>query len=173
MKVALHVGHHGPGTGASCDGRDEVLIATRHAEIVQLELIRAGHEVTFYPSSPLRYSEVHARVNADRAVNLYIQFHVNSANGINEGNDHGLIFYDHRSKVGPVAASKIAALASRAGLMMRAHTDDPVKGYPRVHPCIAGVRVPALLFEPHFIQVDRNPDDIGLRLAGGLLGWIG
>lgn len=173
MKIALHVGHHGPGTGANCDGRDEVLIATRHAEIVQERLIQAGHGVTFYPSSRLRYGEIHALVNADQEINLYIQFHINSSTGINEGNDHGLIFFDHRSKVGPIAASKIAFVASRAGLMMRAMSDDPEKGYPRVHPCIAGVRVPALLFEPHFIQVDRNPDDIGLRLAGGLLGWIG
>ena len=175
MNIVIHVGHHGKGTGASFDGRDEVAIATIQAETVCSILYSEGHTVLFIPSKKERYRDIQKAVNSSVSPiwNLYIQFHVNSSKGISLENDHGIIFYDRRSSVGPIVAQDIAeSLRDNLKYNCKAISDDS-KGYERVHPCIESVRPVAILLEPHFIQVHRDEITVGKAIAAGILKWIG
>lgn len=177
MKVAIRIGHKGIGTGASGAGGDEVMGATAYGEALQEELIRAGYQVLFIPSNPRPYgADYREIVNPDPAIGLYLQCHLNSAPGIMPSNDHGMIFYDHRSTRGPVLAKLWCdGLAGVAHGRWRAVSDDPAAGYPRVHPCIREARPPALLLEPWFIQVPRDAralgHELGRALVAALRGW--
>jgi len=174
MNIVLHVGHHGRGTGASFSGRDEVDIATIQAETVCAALHSAGHTVLFIPSKKERYIDIQKVINASvfPVWSLYIQFHINSSKVINLDNDHGLIFYDRRSSVGPIIAQAIAtSLRVNLKYNCKAISDDS-KGYERVHPCIQSVRPVAILLEPHFIQVQRDEIEVGKAIAGGILKWL-
>lgn len=168
-KVAIRIGHHGPHTGAACDGRDEVTLADIYGNQIRSSLIAAGYPVLWLPSTARSYaSDFLNTVNPDSAIGLYLQCHINSAAGMTANKDHGIVFHDYRSKRGPVLArTMVAALAT--GYSWRVESDNPAGPYPRVHPCIAGCRPVALLLEPWFIQCDRDPVAIGTALGAALV----
>ena len=171
MRIAIRIGHKGKGTGASGAAGDEIELATAYAEAIQEELISGGHEVLLFPSNPRPYSaDLREIVNPDPTIGLYLQCHVNSAGGMWNGNDHGLIFYDARSKRGPVLARLwCTGLAGVAHGRWRDQSDDPMGPYPRVRPCIREARPVALLLEPWFVQVPRDARAIGHELGRALV----
>ena len=171
-KVAIRIGHHGPHTGAACDGRDEVTLADIYGNEIRSLLIASGYPVLWLPSNDRSYSkDFRDTVNPDPAIGLYLQCHINSAAGMTASKDHGIVFYDYRSKRGPgLARAMVAALAT--GYPWRVESDNPAGPYPRVHPCISGARPVALLLEPWFIQCDRDPVAIGAALGAALVSAI-
>lgn len=168
-KVAIRIGHHGPGTGAAYNGRDEVRLADTYGNAIRLALISTGYPVLWLPSTSRSYNnDFRDTVNPDPAIGLYIQCHVNSAAGMTVSKDHGIVFHDYRSKRGPgLAQAMVTALST--GYPWRVESDNPTGPYPRVHPCIAGARPVALLLEPWFIQCDRDPVAIGAAIGAALV----
>lgn len=168
-KVAIRIGHHGPGTGAACDGRDEVQLADTYGNEIRRALIAAGYPVLWLPSTARSYgADFREVINPDREIGLYIQCHINSATGMTANKDHGIVFHDYRSKRGPVLARALVSALS-TGYPWRVESDNQAGPYPRVHPCIAGCRPVALLLEPWFIQVERDPVAIGAALGAALV----
>jgi N-acetylmuramoyl-L-alanine amidase len=166
VNIAIRIGHHGKGTGASAGGRDEVDLADRYGHQIHRALIAAGHTVVLYPSTKARYGDDYRRINAD-GTQLYLQLHINSASSITPAKNHGIVFYDRRSVKGPkLAVALIQNLST--GYPWRA-TNDGAPGYERVHPCIAGCKPVALLIEPWFIQCDVSPEDIGAKIGAALV----
>lgn len=169
--VAIRIGHKGPGTGAAFGNRDEVSLATAYGREVERAILGSGRRVLWLPSSSTGYAhELVNVVNPDPDVVLYLQLHINSATGITDRNDHGMIFYDHRSKAGPVLARAwCEAMEPAWPQHWRVESDDPAGAYPRVHPCIRAAHPVALLLEPWFIQVARNEIDAGRAIGAGLV----
>jgi hypothetical protein len=167
--VAIRIGHKGHGTGASFSSRDEVEIATAYGREIERALINSGRSVLWLPSGKKSYSEeLIDSVNPIESIGLYLQLHVNSALGMSIENDHGIIFYDYRSKKGPNLASAFWKEISKEWPHHWLIQSSLGEGYPRVHPCIRAAKPIALLIEPWFIQVDRNPELYG-RMIGAAL----
>lgn len=168
--VAIRIGHRGYGTGAKHDARDEVEIATMYGREIERAIINSGRSVLWLPSCEKSYSkELIEEVNPIDSIGLYLQLHVNSATGMSIWKDHGMIFHDYRSKKGSnLARAFCSEISAEWPNHWRIESDDPLGGYPRVHPCIRAAKPVALLIEPWFIQIDRNPVLYG-RMIGAAL----
>lgn len=172
--VYLHVGHHGPGTGARGVAGDEWALCSDYATAAAARLAALGLRVQL----DLRGGDYKTRsgsvVVSSAGAALYVQCHLNA--GLPAGaRQRGIVFFDRSTAPGrgDLAARLVSESLSGVGYSVEARptfAGDPL--YPRVYPCIRYIRPAALLIEPAFLERPISVALIGATLADGIAATI-
>ena len=161
----------------------EAMLTARYLLACEVALLHMGH--TVIPISDGWYRDRHKRVNAYAAgfpsdvPQVYCAGHLNAGGG----GDYGAIFYDSRSKAGPVLARRIAnqiRMAAPEIDSVKAIAASPDDWTKNAHATIANVGRPvAVCLEPLFIDQPAHADlltpegltVIGRAISAGIDAW--
>lgn len=159
----------------------EAMLTAQYLLACELALIDAGHIVI--PISDGWYSDRHSRVNqyagtfsASQGPQIYVAAHLNAGWAGREGNGYGAIFYDQRSRRGPVLALEVARKLRPVApeLSEVKQIAAGPEGWTRpAYGTLSGVVQPVTIcFEPAFMDCPAHADLLaaeGLRLIGRAL----
>jgi hypothetical protein len=177
VKVALDRQHQGkPSARADRgavfpDGTTEAAHAEHYGLIARSLLEARGVEVVWLTNG--EYRDRNAAANAARC-DLYVALHVNA--GATDPS-HVYALTEYVSDAGMPAQSQRAAavlLAQAAkDLNERAVGPHALRSGDRGHICIAGCRMPAVIYEPEFTIAARADSTVGESLARGIASFLG
>lgn len=182
MLICATVGHAGRMSrlrdrGAAFEGVEEVHVVRAYLDAMDAELRRLGHDVILLSDG--EYSDQWLRVDRYGA-GVYLAGHVNAGKG-----DRGEVFYDYRSARGRALGEDVAhaldevypwpvvAKACRPDDDGQARDED----YSEAFSCIRGVKPPAIVIEPYFLDGPRRGEflaslpALGVALARGIDRW--
>ena len=156
LRVALFVGHRGPGTGASCEGVDEFEQAQKAACAIGAALMLRGHQPFICTGQGEHYIEQRALLAETCKVDVAISCHFNA----HESDAHGceVLHHPDDEEAAGLALACAANICQRTGVWLR--HPETVGVVPRddlrVLNYMHSSRIPTVLIEPLFLT---NEDD--------------
>ena len=157
LRVALFVGHKGPGTGAACEGVDEFGQAQKAAVSIGAALMLRGHQPFICTGQGEHYLEQRALLAEVCEPDVAISCHFNAASDERAHGCEALHHPDDESAAS-LALACAANIAHRTGVHMR-HADT-CGTVPRTDLKILNYmhnsQVPTVLIEPLFLTNEAN-----------------
>lgn len=177
------------GAAADLDGDGLIEVHELEAMLTPVYLLEAekrlieyGFDV--YTLSDGTYRDRHERVNEyDRDLDgpsIYVSAHLNAGWNNRNGDGYGVVFYDHRSRLGPLLARRIArelSLVAPELSDVKIRAASPHDWTRNAYATIAHVNPVAVCYEPAFMDCDSHAallntpeglEAIGRALANGI-----
>ena len=157
LRVALFVGHRGPGTGAACEGVDEFEQAQKAAVAIGAALMLRGHQPFICTGQGEHYLEQRALLAEACRPDVAIACHFNAAT---DERAHGCEVLHHADdeSAASLALACAANICNRTGVHMR-HADTcgtVPKTTLKVLNYMHSSQIPAVLIEPLFLTNEAN-----------------
>ena len=173
MKVGLDIQHGGkPGNlddrGATAGNLCELDFTHRYSHVAFRNLHKAGCSVVIFSDD--HYENRHERANR-LGLDCYVALHMNAGGGY-----RGEVYFDSRTRPGggqELSRSVATSLDKRVPWPVETKPCGPGD---RAFECIKGVKAPAIVYEPAFLD-GENPASLvycvefGRALAEGIISW--
>jgi len=157
LRVALFVGHKGPGTGASCEGVDEFEQAQKAAVSIGVALMLRGHQPFVCTGQGEHYLEQRCLLAETCRPDVAISCHFNAHE---DERAHGceVLYHPEDESAETLALACAANICQRTGVHLR-HAEQ-VGTVPRndlkVLNYMHSSKIPTVLIEPLFLTNEAN-----------------
>lgn len=157
LRVALFVGHRGPGTGAASHGVDEFEQAQKAAVAIGAALMLRGHQPFVCTGQGENYLEQRALLAEVCRPDVAVSCHFNAATDVRAHGCEVLCHTDDESAAG-LALACAANICNRTGVYLR-HADEVGvvrRSDLKILNYMHSSQIPAVLIEPLFLTSEAN-----------------
>ena len=157
LRVALFVGHKGPGTGAACEGVDEFEQAQKAACAIGVALMLRGHQPFVCTGQGEHYLEQRSLLAETCRPDVAISCHFNSVKDVRA---HGceVLYHPDDESAETLALACAASICHRTGVHLR-HAERAgtvARSDLRVLRYMHNSSIPTVLIEPLFLTTEAS-----------------